>query len=238
MSERSGDRVVFTPPASIKATADIIIKSSDGQRLLAHKSYLASASSVFEDMVSLDEHMAHGIEDALPIVELSESGNVLKTLLSFIYPGPRTRPASWEVFACSFNAASKYNIQCVIDSLRGYLTWSDFLSSHPVAIYSISQARQFHDETRIAMNNLYTVDLDVLLSEDMSGVPAQVLATILKARQARADSIMSRVRGGSASDYGQPYCFGRLGTPAWVNMWAELVQVQLAKKPEVQSSIS
>ncbi|KZP01747.1 hypothetical protein CALVIDRAFT_559543 [Calocera viscosa TUFC12733] len=146
-------------------------------------------------------------------MELSESGDVLKTLLSFIYPGPRTRPGSWELLSASYHAAEKYKIQCVIDSLRGYFASPAFLASHALAIYSLARGLQPDDEAQNAMDILYSLDLDVLISEDMSGIPADGLAAVLKAREVRAALIIKRL-GTNSTDFGRPYCSAVKGQPA------------------------
>ncbi|EJU03507.1 hypothetical protein DACRYDRAFT_105668 [Dacryopinax primogenitus] len=88
--------VVYKPPASVDASPDIIIKSSNGQLLHAHNFFLGAVSTVFHGMFfsHANEHTTDG---ELPVVELAETSKILATLLSLIYPGPRT-PRNHSIF--------------------------------------------------------------------------------------------------------------------------------------------
>jgi len=239
MSERTEQPVVFTPPASVKSAPDIVLQSSDGALCLAHKTYLAAASPVFEGMFSLGENPRNARGEDPPVVPLSESADVLVTLLSIIYPVRRTRPTSFKILEGAIFAAEKYELVFAIDALRPYLTWPPFLKSSPLAIYALSCGLDFDLEKRLAMEQLYELDQKQLLSQDVERVPSRVLMDILNARRTRADVIIeivvSILKVGS---FKIPRCTASQSMPEWMDLWKDLVQLQVRDRPIIGSSFS
>ena len=77
---------------------NLVIRSSDLVDFRVHKSVLAMASPFFEDLLSLPQPSDSEIVDGLPVVQFSESSELLNSLLSFIYPvrGSVLIPNSYE----------------------------------------------------------------------------------------------------------------------------------------------
>ena len=76
-----------SPPEPIDVSdTNFIIRSSDLIDFRVHKSILATASPVFKDLLSLPQPSDNEIVDGLPMVQLSESSELLNTLLSILYP--------------------------------------------------------------------------------------------------------------------------------------------------------
>jgi hypothetical protein len=76
--------------------ANLIIRSSDLVDFRVHKSVLAMASPFFEDLLSLPQPSDSEIVDGLPVVQFSESSELLSSLLSILYPVPTVIPNSYE----------------------------------------------------------------------------------------------------------------------------------------------
>ncbi|KAI0269677.1 hypothetical protein BGY98DRAFT_1068191, partial [Russula aff. rugulosa BPL654] len=85
------------PPVQINSTtsppdtfdvpdANLIIRSSDLVNFRVHKPVLAMASPVFTDLFSLPQPSDDESVDGLPVVQLSEDSDLLKTLVSMLYP--------------------------------------------------------------------------------------------------------------------------------------------------------
>ncbi|EKM50612.1 uncharacterized protein PHACADRAFT_213512 [Phanerochaete carnosa HHB-10118-sp] len=74
------------------ATADLVLRSSDGIDFRVHRSLLAIASSVFEGMCSLPQPSTSDERQQLPLVPMEETSHTLYTLLLLLYPDkhPRT----------------------------------------------------------------------------------------------------------------------------------------------------
>ena len=97
------------PPVQINSTtsppdafdvpdANLIIRSSDLVNFRVHKHVLAMASPVFKDVFSLPQPSDDSDEsvDGLPVVQLSEDSDLLKTLVSMLYPLHPVIPKSYE----------------------------------------------------------------------------------------------------------------------------------------------
>jgi len=249
MSDKTEPLVVFTPPASIKAAPDIAIKSSDGELLLAHKARLAAASNVLEGMFSLMEHSGPEVEQERPVVELSEPSDVtLKILLSYIYPATELHPGTFKAFRATLLAAYKYEIQCVIKVLRGYFTWPPFLKSNPLGIYPMSRGLQSSVEMQNALEILYRLEEDQILSEDMDGIPASVLAEVLQGRRSRSGRVVmemekmifrSPYHSPAHQNYRRPSCKVCKELPLWLCRWVDQIKLELLpEKPVIPSTLS
>ena len=75
---------------------NLIIRSSDLVDFRVHKSVLAMASPFFKDLLSLPQPSDDEIADGHPVVQLSESSELLNGLISILYPVPTVMPRSYE----------------------------------------------------------------------------------------------------------------------------------------------
>ena len=76
--------------------ANFIIRSSDLVDFRVHKSVLAMASPIFEDLLSLPQYSDSEAVDGLPVVQLSESSELLNSLIPMLYPVPTVVPNSYD----------------------------------------------------------------------------------------------------------------------------------------------
>jgi len=240
----------FTLPSSLESTADVILKSSDDcgeEEFRAHTSYLAAASGFFEQMFSDQEPSYPAVGVELPVIQVAECRHVLRTLLPCIYPGVKERPRSLKVLKGTLIAAEKYNIPSVIDSMRPHLIWPDFLHSNPLLVYSISRLLHFNVEQQMALDTLYKLDEDKILRLDMDGLPAADLAEVQRARRARGDLIVGKVKekifsppktaSGSAT-YNRPSCPTCRKVPIWVYIWRKWLEIEVRRKPTTDAAFS
>ena len=92
-------RINQTPsPPEIFDTSDtnLIIRSCDLIDFRVHKSILATASPFFKDLLSLPQPSDGENVDGLPMVQLSESSELLNALLSILYPIRTVIPNSYD----------------------------------------------------------------------------------------------------------------------------------------------
>ena len=81
--------------------ANLIIRSSDLVDFRVHKSVLAMVSPFFQRLLSLPQHSESESVDGLPVVRLSENSELLKSLISLLYPIPIMVPNGYKkVFFC------------------------------------------------------------------------------------------------------------------------------------------
>jgi hypothetical protein len=76
--------------------ANFIIRSSNFVDFRVHKSILAMASPIFKDLLSLPQPSDNETVDGLPVVQLSESSELLSSLISILYPVPAVIPKSYD----------------------------------------------------------------------------------------------------------------------------------------------
>ncbi|EJU03517.1 hypothetical protein DACRYDRAFT_105676 [Dacryopinax primogenitus] len=241
--------VQVTLPPSLRASADLVIQSSDGTQFRVHKAYLAASSRFFEDMFG-DETLAflnESREDKqLPVVELSESRYTLRTLLPCVYPGTKPRPPSLRVLRDTLVAADKYDMPSVRDSMRPHLVWPEFLSTNPLLVWAISRLLEFEEEKKIAMEALFELNEEELFALEMDGVAASDLAVVHLRRQQRADAIIRVVQDVLAKDEGdktpancyRPICKVCKRVPMWVYVWTKRLEIDARKRPTIDKLFS
>ncbi|KAH9058208.1 hypothetical protein EDB87DRAFT_1564258 [Lactarius vividus] len=98
--------------------ADIIVRTSDLVDFLVHKLVLASSSSVFRDMFTLPNPSNDKTTDVLPVVDISEDAELVRSLITFLYPIPSELPASYDKTLALLAAAQKYEMDAVQSSIR------------------------------------------------------------------------------------------------------------------------
>jgi BTB/POZ domain len=86
-----------SPPKTFDGSdTNLIIRSSDLIDFRVHKSILATTSPFFGDLLSLPQPSDGEIVDGLPMVQLSESSELLNSLISVLYPVHTMMPNSYE----------------------------------------------------------------------------------------------------------------------------------------------
>ena len=105
------------------AHTDIIIQSCDFVNFRVHKLVLSLSSPFLDDMFSLPQPSDQEIVDGLPVVHLSEDAEVLKCLLTMVYPIPSMIPNSYDKILMALSASQKYDMDGVhsriCDSIQG-----------------------------------------------------------------------------------------------------------------------
>ncbi|KAF8262692.1 hypothetical protein EI94DRAFT_1743016, partial [Lactarius quietus] len=98
--------------------ADVIVRSSDHVDFRVHKSILACSSPVFNDMFSLPQPSDDEAVDGLQIVELTEDSELVRALITALYPIPSELPTSHDRILALLSAAQKYDMGPVQSSIR------------------------------------------------------------------------------------------------------------------------
>jgi len=97
---------------------NLIIRSSDLVDFRVHKSILAMASPFFKDLLSLPQPSDGEIADGHPVVQLSESSELLNGLISILYPVPTVMPKSYEKVLYLLAACQKYDMASAQSFIR------------------------------------------------------------------------------------------------------------------------
>ncbi|KAI9441848.1 hypothetical protein H4582DRAFT_1421007 [Lactarius indigo] len=98
--------------------ADVVVRTSDLTSFPAHKSVLASSSRVFRDMFTLPWPANNEMVNGLPVVDISEDAELVRSLITILYPVPSELPASYERILALLSAAQKYEMDAVQSSIR------------------------------------------------------------------------------------------------------------------------
>jgi hypothetical protein len=120
--------------------ADIIVRTSDLASFLVHKSVLASSSSVFRDMFSLPNPPNSGMVNGLPVVDISEDAELVRSLITVLYPIPSEIPASYDRILALLAAAQKYEMDAVQSSIRAVVTCGPSQTVEAFRSYAIASS--------------------------------------------------------------------------------------------------
>ncbi|KAF8472366.1 hypothetical protein DFH94DRAFT_673984, partial [Russula ochroleuca] len=114
-------QIIWTPspPETFDVSdTNFIIRSSDLIDFRVHKSILATASPIFKDLLSLPQPSDSEIVDGHHMVQLSESSELLNSLLSILYPIRTVIPNSYDKVLYLLAACQKYEMASVQSSIR------------------------------------------------------------------------------------------------------------------------
>ena len=97
--------------------ADIIIQSSDSVKFRVHKLILASTSQLFKNMFSLPQP-PNEIVDGLHVLHMSEDAELVRALITMLYPIPSEIPVTYDRTLSLLAACQKYDMLAVQSSIR------------------------------------------------------------------------------------------------------------------------
>ncbi|KAF8262674.1 hypothetical protein EI94DRAFT_1559133, partial [Lactarius quietus] len=133
-----------------KGAADIIVRTSDLANFPVHKSVLASSSPIFRDMFSLPNTPNHGVIDGLPVVDISEDAELVRSLITIIYPIPSEIPASYDRVLALLAATQKYEMDAVQSSIRAEVAHRPPLTVEAFRAYAIASSSGLTPEMNTA----------------------------------------------------------------------------------------
>lgn len=102
--------------------ADLIIRSSDFVEFRVHKSILACSSQVFKDMFSLPQPSSE-IVNELPVLHMSEDAELVRALITMLYPIPSEIPVSYDRVLSLLAASHKYDMPADQSSIRSEVNY-------------------------------------------------------------------------------------------------------------------
>lgn len=136
--------------------ADIILRSSDNIDFKVYKLLLSMASDFFRDMFLLPQTLPvtnATARDGLPVIQVSETANILQMLLSMCYPmGAVDQPALDKLKEVDhlLDAAIKYNIDRVEKRVREALVSPQCLLNNEVRVFAIACRHRLVTEAKAA----------------------------------------------------------------------------------------
>ncbi len=185
--------------------ADVILRSCDSYEFRVLKMYIFHSSPVLGEQVLAADNPQSGTAipadtaaASLPVVQLSDSGAVLFSLLTYIFPLQPILPSAVEHTMELLSAAQKYKMDAILIHIRNHIA-----QQHPPFIrreenslymYSLAQKHGLHQEMLQAARStlgLPTLTIDNL-DEKLELMPGAFLYELWKYHQ--------RVRANLTSD--------------------------------------
>jgi hypothetical protein len=122
--------------------ASIILRSQDSCHLRVPKSYIVNSSPILGDIIrkALD---SSGHATSLPVVQLPESGSVIHSLLTFIFPVTPLLPSTPQELMELLFVAQKYQMGTTLTHIRGSISQQNLLLpsglEQALHIYALAQ---------------------------------------------------------------------------------------------------
>jgi len=193
--------------------ADIVLRSCDSQDFRVLKLYIIKSSPVLGKRIqaipkpSSRPAISSGAQTPLPIMQLSDHGAVLSSLLTFVFPVSSVLPPTLEEIVELLSVAQKYEMVSVLADIRCYTALKDpplICSENAFQAYSLAQKHELRQEAVEAAKKItLTFSLDIETLEGRSDIPQGVyLYELWKYHQSVQSNLLSNVgifRGSAAS---------------------------------------
>ena len=234
----------FSPPSNLgqipenslfdDPDADIILRSCDHREFRVLKLDIIRASTVLRKTIqdALSSHTA-STTPSLPSVQLSDSGDTLSSLLSFILPMSSVLPSTIEQTMLLLSAAQKYQMGFIMSSIRAVIASQDppFIRRETaLQVYSLAQThglrQEAHHAARATLPLSFTLDD---LEDKLDSTPLVDLHRLWRYHQSvrtyLADDLTAFKTTGVPSEMTSQPC--RYGTLTWLGEYFE----SIAKSP-------
>lgn len=175
--------------------ADIVLQSSDSANFRVHKSILVSSSQFFKDMLSLPQPSSNETADGLPVVRLPEDAEIVRALITVLYPIPSEIPPSYERVLALLGAAQKYDMPAVLRTIRAEVLYKGLPAPAPAQAfraYAIAFSKGLSSETKSAAR--LTLDYPLTfetLGDDLPLFMGSALSVLADYRNVCRDSVVS-----------------------------------------------
>jgi hypothetical protein len=148
--------------------ADIILRSQDSHHLRVPKIFIIHNSPVLNELVrrTLDSPGDANAEASLPVVQLPESGKILRYLLTFILPVSPAIPPTHEESMELLSVAQKYQMEIALTHIRESIARQNPLPTHlepALHIYALAQKYGLRPE---ALQTTRTISKQWMTIED------------------------------------------------------------------------
>jgi len=144
--------VVPFPEYLYTSEADIIIQSSDLVNFRVHKSTLGSSSQFFRAMFSLPQP-SNEIVDGLPVLPVSEDAEIVRALITVLYPIPSEIPVAYDRVLSLLAASQKYDMPAIQFSIRAEVSHRKLAAQtadQAFRAYAIASKNRLSPETSTA----------------------------------------------------------------------------------------
>jgi hypothetical protein len=181
--------------------SDIVLRSCDSHDFRVLKLYIVSVSPILRELLTSAPNSSDAThdEEPLPVVKLSESGAIIFSLLSFIFPVPPILPSTTEKIMELLSAAQKYQMDLVLTQIRGVISRRDPPFIRPLAEtafhdYFLAQKHELHQEAVQAARVTLRLSLSLENLEDrLEFMPGAYLRELWKYHERVRTDLKSRL---------------------------------------------
>ena len=127
--------------------ADFILRSIDSHHLRIPKCYIVNSSPVLAELIRnvlVPPDAAPAEASSLPVVQLPETGEILHSLLTFVFPVTPIIPPDTEGTMELLSVAQKYQMNSVLAHIRSIVAQESPLSARPeTSFYTYALAQKY-----------------------------------------------------------------------------------------------
>jgi hypothetical protein len=233
------ENLLFDYPA-----ADIILRSGDSHEFRVLRIYIIHSSPVLSDRVKGTPHPQPGATTSadmavapLPIVQLSDSGAVLLSLLTYIFPVQPILPSDIEDTIKLLSAAQSYRMDAVLSHIRNHMAQQDppfIREENSLLAFSLAQKHGLRREAfQAALSTLKLPTFAIeSLEERLETMPCASLYALWQYRQRIRNKFMPLVREDIPSNQESPQGSGSSrcthlagsGVPNWLDRYISSIE--------------
>ena len=187
--------------------ADIILRSQDSHHFQVPQTFIVSNSPVLGELIrrTLGSTGDKNAGVSLPVVQLPDSGKILRHLLTFIFPVTPDIPSTHEEAMKLLSVAQKYQMGTVLVHIRGSIARENPLPTQlepALRIYSLAQTYGLRPEALQTARNISQYSMTVENFDNMlkfmSGASLYELLKYSEGVRAILASDLTEFRGSAA----------------------------------------
>jgi hypothetical protein len=152
--------------------ADVILRSCDSYEFRVLKLYIVHSSPVLGEIVLARDSSQSGTADtaaaSLPVVQLSDSGAILFSLLTYIFPVQPILPSTIAQTMALLSAAQTYKLDVTLTHIRNHIAQQHppfIREENSLNIYSLAQKHGLRQEMLQAARS--TLELPALTIDNL-----------------------------------------------------------------------
>ncbi|KAH9976383.1 hypothetical protein BGW80DRAFT_1457182 [Lactifluus volemus] len=179
----------------VSPARDVIILSSDDASFPFHKSILASSSQIFRDIFSLPQpSISQTFVNGLPVVRVPEKANILRALITVLYPIPSEIPSSYSDVLALLATAQKYEMLTIQSAIRAEVCRRNLLApiGAEASVFTVANKNRLLPEAqtaaRLTLNHPLTFEF---LGNGLRLVEGWALCELARFRKSCRDRLVS-----------------------------------------------
>lgn len=179
---------------------DIVLRSQDSHHIQVPKIYIVNSSPVLRELIqkALDSPDNVNVEESLPVLQLPENGEILKCLITFVFPVTPRVPSTLEEIMELLSVAQKYQMGAALSHIRNTIAQQNLLSTRlepALHLYALAQKYGLRPEALQAAQSIlkYPMTFENFYNK-LDIMPGAFLYELWKYREAVRDILASDLK--------------------------------------------